>query len=262
MKEEDVDSFENRCNDLSDEDFSYLFGCSESEPDVFDTEVADAVMDLGDELQKSEEDELILKDSVARFQFDYHANTCFANDVPEISVNENDGPKAISIAPGEGKVPKDILQDKDWDMRAFPALDPTGENSLNCQRTIKMTYQQFFQQRIFNIDRRFANCPSFVFAATMYTENKQLTGNMNIAFNGGKATKTDDGGTAYYLQDPSTVLDNIKGNLRYFRKKKNEFIAKLENHGPFQFFLHCPVQTLDLRKILRLCYKIMKYHML
>ena len=153
VKEEDVDSFENRCNDLSDEDFSYIFGGSESAQDVLDTTAAEAVMDIGDDLQKSEDDELILKDSVAKFQFDYHANTCFANDVPEISVNENEAPKAISIAPGEGKVPKDILQDKDWDMRAFPALDPTGENSLNCQRTVKLTYQQFFQQRIFNIDR-------------------------------------------------------------------------------------------------------------
>ena len=63
-----------------------------------------------------------------------------------------------------------------------------------------------------------------------------MTGNINIAFTRGKATKTEDGGTMYRLHDPSTVLDNIKGTPRYFRKKKNEFIAKLENIGPFQFF--------------------------
>ena len=35
---------------------------------------------------------------------------------------------------------------------------------------------------------------------------------------------------------PYSVLDNIKKTPRYLKKKKNEFIAKLENHGPFQFF--------------------------
>ena len=89
---------------------------------------------------------------------------------------------------------------------------------------------------MFNINRRFASCPSFVFAAVQYLENKQLTGNINIAFNRGKATTADDGGTVYTLHDPCSVLDNIKGTPRYFRKKKNEFIAKLENHGPFQIF--------------------------
>ena len=135
---------------------------------------------------------------MAKFQFDYNRNSCFANDIPEINVNE-DANLSIAIAPGEGKFPKD------WDMRAFPALDPEGDNSLNCERKIKFTAQQFFRQRIFNNNRRFANTASFVFAAVQYIENKQLTGNINIAFNRGKVTKTDDGGLAYTLNDPYSV---------------------------------------------------------
>ena len=164
-------------------------------------------------------EEFLKKDSVAKFQFDYNRNTCFANDMPEISVNDKETP-TLCIAPGEGKIPKDILQDKDWDMRAFPSLDPTGENSLNQTRKVKLSAQQFFQQRIFNIDRRFANCPSYIFAATQFIENKQLTGNMNITFNRGKATQAEDGGTTYSLHDPCTVLGNIKGTPRYFKKRK------------------------------------------
>jgi len=187
------------------------------------------------DLIEKETEEFLTNDSVAKFQFDYDSNTCFTNNVPEIGISETTD-QCLSVAPGEGKVPNKILQDKDWDMRAFPVSDPTGENSLNCQRNVKLSVQQFFQQRIFNINRRFASCPSFVFAEVQYLENKQITGNINITFNRGKATKTDDGGTVYTLHDPCSVLDNIKGTPRYFRKKKNEFIAKLENHGPFQIF--------------------------
>ena len=34
------------------EDFSYIFGGSESAQDMLDTTVAEAVMDIGDDLQK------------------------------------------------------------------------------------------------------------------------------------------------------------------------------------------------------------------
>ena len=138
-----------------------------------------------------ETEEFLTNDAVAKFQFGYDRNTCFTNNVPEIGISETND-QCLSVAPGEGKVPTNILQDKDWDMRAFPVLDPTGENSLNCQRNVKLPVQQFFQERMFNINRRFANCPSFVFAAVQYLENKQLTGNINIAFNRGKATTADD----------------------------------------------------------------------
>ena len=40
----------------------------------------------------------------------------------------------------------------------------------------------------------------------------------------------------YTLDDPYSVLDNIKGTPRYFKKKKNEFIGKLQNLGGFTFF--------------------------
>ena len=119
-------------------------------------------------------------------------------------------------------------------MREFPALDPEGKNSLNCKRNVKISAQDFFQQGILNTNNRFAKCSSFIFAAVQYIENKQLTGNINISFQWGKATQREDGGLAYTLDDPCSVLDNIKNTPRFLKKKKNEFIAKLENNGPFQ----------------------------
>ena len=236
IKESDLDQYEERCSVMHKE---YCPSDDENEMAVDETSMSNEPenpkVDDPDDLTEKETEEFLTQDPVAKFQFDYDRNTCFANNVPEIDISES-SEQCFSIAPGEGKIPNNILQDKDWDMRAFPVLDPTGDNNLNCQRKVKLPVQQFFQQRLFNINRRFASCPSFVFAAVQYVENKQLTGNINIAFNRGKATKAEDGGTIYTLHDPFSVLDNIKGTPRYFRKKKNEFIAKLENHGPFQIF--------------------------
>ena len=210
----------------------------ESETAANGKEAVDDKDDANDKDQKDQElEEYLSKDPVAKFQFDYNKNSCFVNNVPELAVGDVDSQnESTSVAPGEGKIPMDILQDKEWDMKAFPSLDPTGENSLNLKRDVKLSAQQFFEQRLFNINRRFANSPSFIFAGVQYVENKQLTGNINIAFNRGRSTKTEDGGTAFTLDDPYSVLDNIKNTPRYLKKKKNEFIAKLENHGPFQFF--------------------------
>ena len=154
------------------------------------------------------------KDPVAKFQFDYNRNTCFGNDVPELAIDESAVNQKISIAPGEGKIPTNILQEDDWDMKSHPHLDPTGENNLNKKRKIKLSNLQFFEQRILNINKRFANTASFIFAAVQYLENKQLTNNINISFQRGKSKRGNDGGLKYTLQDPYVVTHPDTGRRK------------------------------------------------
>ena len=142
----------------------------------------------------------------------------------------------VTIAPGEGKTPKSLHLDRDWDMKSHPSLDPTGENSLNQKRDVNLSTQAYFEQRILNEDKRFANSKSYVFSATQYYESKQLESNINISFLRGKSKTNNEGGLVYSLDDPCSVFDNIKNTPRYWKKKKDELIAKLENLGPFHFF--------------------------
>ena len=103
----------------------------------------DTDIDIEDELEK-EWNDYRQNDPVAKFQFDYNRVTCFGNDVPEISavdVNE-----IVSVAPGEGKIPKSILSDPEWDKKSFPCLDPTGENHMSRDRPVKLSHQKFFEQ--------------------------------------------------------------------------------------------------------------------
>ena len=49
------------------------------------------------------------------------------------------------------------------------------------------------------------------------------------------------------LDDGYAVLDDISGTPKYWKKYKYEFLAKLDNLGPFQFFftLSCADMRLD-----------------
>ena len=190
-----------------------------------------------------EEKEYITKDPARKWQFDYNASTCFCKDFPELDVIENlpqedinEKEECVSVAPGEGKIPTNILQEKDWDVKSFPGLHPDAKYGIHEERETRLTDQQYFEQRVMNVDLRFANTPAYVFAAFAFVEKKQLDRNVNISFMRGNPRKGTSGKTLYSLEDPYSVLDNSPGTPRYWQKKKYELIAKLENLGPFHLF--------------------------
>ena len=109
-----------------------------------------------DDIEAEEELEYLKHDPVAKYQFDYNKSTYFGNNFPELCVDElnidsSNRNKPIKIAPGEGKIPFDIMSDPDWDKKTYPTLDPDGKNSLNVERKVKITHQMYFKQRLFNI---------------------------------------------------------------------------------------------------------------
>ena len=105
--------------------------------------------------------------------------------------------------------------------------------------------QDYFTQRILNKDTRFAHNPAYIFAAIAYIENKQIQRNKGISFIRGKAKQQSDGTHTYTLDDPCSVLDNIKNTPRYWQKARYELIARLHNLGPFTFFF--TLSCADLR---------------
>ena len=58
-----------------------------------------------------------------KWHFNYNKSLCLSNKYPEISnASENDIP-IITVAPGEGKIPSNILNEKDWDVKAVRKID-------------------------------------------------------------------------------------------------------------------------------------------
>ena len=201
---------------------------TEETKEAKDTEDTEAI------LEKEEED-YQKNDPVKKWQFEYNRSTCFNNDYPEISYKEDSGDR-LSIAPGEGKHPSNILQERDWDLKSFPTLLPDGKNSLHSDREVKLSEQDYFSQRIMNKDPRFACNPAYVFAAIAYIEKKQIEGRRGISYMRGKSTTLLDGTKSYSLDDPYSVLDNVKNTPRYWQRTRYELMARLENLGAFTFF--------------------------
>ena len=210
-----------------------------------------------------EEAEYLSKDPVARCQFNYNASTCFANNYPEMNVEENtvtvvpevesyvaerlpsssntdqDVPEVLTplqIAPGQGKIPQNMLQQKHFEVKSFPCLFPDGKNGKDEERQVRLRDQAYWEQRILNYDKRCGSTPSYVFMAAAHVEMKQMQGNINLSFQRGTEKTGPGGGSTYSLDDPYMVLDNIKNTPRYWKKARQELHSKLHNFGNFTFF--------------------------
>ena len=223
FSKEDFEDFKNRL----DKEELIKEEVDESIDDPEDGDVDEADLEM---------QEYLTKDPVAKHQFDYLKETVFANDHPEIEAAANNPNKVTVVAPGEGKVPTSILMENEWDSESYPMLDPTSENSLNHERKVKLRPQQFFEQRILNKNRIFANTSSFIFAAVAYIEKRQLSNNINVSVQRGVPITGEDGKTVYANDDAWNVFSNVKGTPKYFKVRKDEFIAKVVNLGPFSWF--------------------------
>ena len=173
-------------------------------------------------------------DPVKKYQFKYNESLCMIDKYPEISRNPD---ASVSVAPGEGQIPKNIMDDEDWDVKAFPHLhNADGSNGKDHDRRVRLTDQNYFIQRICNKEQRFAKSPAYMYAALAFIEKKQINRNISLAGTRGKQVKSKDGRTSYELKDAYRVLENVRNTPRYWKQAKYEMLAKLDNLGPFQIF--------------------------
>ena len=145
------------------------------------------------------ETEHLEKDPVRKYQLsDYNKSLCMSNLYPEVAPENS-----LIVAPGEGKVPKNVLYDHDWDIKAFPHLNsPDGKYGLHFHRQSKLSDQYYFIQRICNKNTIFARSPAYVYAAVAHTELKQIQRNLNVSYSTGKEVSNKDGIKTLKVDDP------------------------------------------------------------
>ena len=98
----------------------------------------------------------------------------------------------LNFAPAEGKVPVNFMDQEHWDIKSWPTLHLDGKFGRDHKRKVKLTTQNYFQQRILNVDQRFARTPGYIFAAMSHVEADRLRSNANLS--GYKGRKTVEEG--------------------------------------------------------------------
>ena len=192
----------------------------------------------GDEDNLTDEidlEEYETKDPIKRYQFQYDESVVMTDKFPE-----------ISVAPGEDQRPENMLFDRNWDVMAFPALhNLDGSNGKDEERDVKLTDQRYFIQRITNINSRFAKCPTYLYAAVGYLEQKQISRNLNLVGTRGQKITSSEGRSKYELFDPYRAIEAIPGTPKYWQKAKFEMLSKIDNFGAFNIFF--TLSCADLR---------------
>ena len=176
------------------------------------------------------------KDPIQKNKFVNERQSIFVNDFPELDVSDKidkTNEIKVSLAPGENQIPTNIVYEVGWEPKSFPGLFPDGRNDYHETRLVPISMQNYFEQRLLNYDRRFAQNTAYMFASFACQEKNVLERNVRVAQVRG--TKHSKGGINP-LNDPYRVLEACPGTPVFFKKKKQEFIARLENLGPFHLF--------------------------
>ena len=193
----------------------------------------DEPMETNEEVDKEtddqEEDDKILS-NVKEYQSDQNSHTCMVRENPECMVHENTGfenitvkkdatsKNSVTIAPGENKIPTNLMREKDFDVKANPILHPTGKYGLHHPRNIKLQHGSYFNQRLLNIDPRFAKNIPYIFMALYYLERKSLEGQISVAARRGQYDQTTK--TYSQLADPFSIFQKLKGTPKYWKQVK------------------------------------------
>ena len=99
----------------------------------------------------------------------------------------------LNFAPAEGKVPVNFMDQENWDIKSWPTLHLDGKFGRDHKRKVKLSTQNYFQQRILNVDQRFARTPGYIFAAMSHVEAERLRSNANLSGYKGKRTMEEGG---------------------------------------------------------------------
>ena len=86
-----------------------------------------------------------------------HREKLTGNVLPTVLQFENIENAIFQCAPAQNNIPKYVVLDDQFEVLAFRDLFPYGHFSYNSQqRSVKLPQRKYFQQRLLNVDGRFA----------------------------------------------------------------------------------------------------------
>ena len=87
--------------------------------------------------------------------------------------------QTYSVAPAEGQRPIAIMTDEKFEEMANPDKFCFGKGGFCTERPRKITYRKYFNQRLLDVDGRFAKDMDYLFVAQYIVEAKQIMDDAN-----------------------------------------------------------------------------------
>ena len=149
-----------------------------------------------------------------------------------------------NLAPGEGRNPVKMLQEDGNEAKTFPYLFPSGQNTWNENRDIRITLCRYFHNRLMNADNRFARDSNYIFFSQYMSELNQVIEKTQISVRKSFAkTTTGKTVTPEMLQDPILLskminkdeairfMQPIRGTPAYWQSAQKDLFAMLRQIG-------------------------------
>ncbi len=210
-----------QCDNTDSVDFESI--CNDSESPLFD--IDDKPVEQGDE------------------------HTRLITGGPTASMMTIENPEALAeivcLAPGEGQKPLQIMTDTNFEAMSNPEKFPYGTGCFSNEKPCKLSYQKYFNQRLLNVDGRFASDTDYLFTAQYIVEAKKILDDCNHFIFRQKPGNV----TASQARDESFVsqclrkdkayrfLKNVRGSSAYYQRTYHDMSAKTRQLGtPTWFF--------------------------
>ncbi|XP_042073265.1 uncharacterized protein LOC106633021 isoform X3 [Haplochromis burtoni] len=160
------------------------------------------------------------------------------------------GEGIFSIAPAQGNRPVGFFSVPKLEAMAFPVQFPTGQNTLDEARQVKLSPSMYFNTRLFSADTRFATDQSYLFFAQFVTETHMATNSMSIQLRKGKAITKDGRKISNRMlqnkdeveklinnKDATRFMKPLRGTPAYWEKALKDLHAMVRQLGKPTFFL-------------------------
>ena len=176
---------------------------------------------------------------------DMHACT------PQESLLSVENPEAdaqtYSVAPAEGQKPISIMSDTNFEEMSNPDKFCLGNGGFSTERPRKITYRKHFNQRLLDVDGRFARDMDYLFVAQYIVEAKQIMDDANNYIWRQKPgrqpltagqVRSQTCMNEYMQKDKAyRFMKNVRGSPPYYQRTFYDLLAMIRQLGTPTWFL-------------------------
>ena len=146
----------------------------------------------------------IYKDPLSNFRAPSVKTTIISEVPPNFELEQE-----IIIAPGEGKQPISVLNEKFCEEPAHPHFFPSGRYGYQIEREISLSPSKYFNQRLLHYSQKFAADSDYIFFEQSVLWKVQLSSEINITMK-------------------KVISNNLTAGMlsKHFKQRVKELIAK------------------------------------